>query len=56
MYIENNDPNRDYFLNLHRDIIKKDSAYYLQKVYGEDENGNIMQTNESKSNKNQNIF
>lgn len=56
MYIDKNDPNRDYFLNLHRDIIKKDDAYSLQKVYEEDENGNIRQTNESKSNKSQNQF
>lgn len=56
MYIDKNDPNRDYFLNLHRDIVKKDDVYCLQKVYEEDENRDIRQTNESKSNKNQNQF
>lgn len=56
MYIDKNNPNRDYFLNLHRDIVKKDNVYCLQKVYEEDENGNIRKTNESKSNKNQNQF
>lgn len=56
MYIENNDPNRDYFINLHRDIIKKDDNYCLQKVYEEDENGNIMLTADSKSNQNKNQF
>ena len=56
MYINKNDPNRNYFLNLHRNIVKKDNVYYLQKVYKEDENGNVIQTEESKSNKNENQF
>lgn len=56
MNINKNDPNRDYFLNLHRNIVKNGNGYYLQKVYEEDQNGNIIQTEESKSNKNQNQF
>lgn len=56
MHIDKNDPNRDYFLNLHRDIIKKDSDYYLQKVYEEDENGNIRKISNRESNKNKNQF
>lgn len=56
MSINKNDPNRDYFLNLHRNIVKNGNGYYLQKVYEEDQNGNIIQTEKSKSNKNQNQF
>ena len=51
-----NSPNRDYFLNLYRSIIKTDNGYSLQKVYEEDENGNIKQTFESKTNPNKNLF
>ena len=51
-----NDPNRDYFLNLHRNIIKTDDGYCLQKVYEEDENGGIRQISESESNLNKNQF
>ena len=54
MYMDRNDPNRDYFLNLHRNIVKTDSGYSLQKVYEEDENGNIKQTSESETNLNKN--
>ena len=53
MYIEKDDPNRNYFLNLHKDIIKKDGNYCLQKVYEEDSNGNIRRIVDYKSNKNQ---
>ena len=56
MYINNDDPNRDYFLNLYKNIVKKDDDYYLQKVYEEDENGHINQTDESKFNKSQNQY
>ena len=51
-----NDPNRDYFLNLHRNIIKTDNGYSLQKAYEEDENGNIRQIFESETNPNKNQF
>ena len=56
MNINRNDQNRDYFLNLHRNIIKTDDGYCLQKTYEEDENGNIKQTPESKTNSNKNQF
>lgn len=56
MYIDKDDPNRDYFLNLHRNIVKMGNKYYLQKVYEEDTNGNIVQTTNSKLNKNNNKF
>ena len=56
MPMNKNDPNRDYFLNLHRNIVKTDSGYCLQRVYEEDENGNITQTFESKANPNKNQF
>ena len=54
--MDRDNPNRDYFLNLHRNIIKIDDGYCLQKVYEEDENGNIRQTSESESNLNKNQF
>ena len=56
MYINKDDPNRNYFLNLYRNIVKKDDGYYLQKIYEEDENGNIRQTNDNTSNINNNEF
>lgn len=56
MYMDINDQNRDYFLNLHRNIVKTDSGYSLQKVYEEDEDGNIRQTSDSESNQNKNQF
>ena len=54
--MDRDNPNRDYFLNLHRNIIKIDDGYCLQKAYEEDENGNIRQTSESESNLNKNQF
>lgn len=56
MYVDKNNPNRNYFLNLYRNIIKTDNGYCIQKVYEEDVNGNIIQTTNSKSNKNNNQF
>ena len=54
--MDRDNPNRDYFLNLHRNIIKTDNGYCLQKVYEEDENGDIKQTPESVVNPNKNQF
>ena len=54
--MDRDNPNRDYFLNLYRNIIKTDSGYCLQKVYEEDENGYIRQTPESVANPNKNQF
>ena len=54
--MDRDNPNRDYFLNLYRNIIKTDDGYCLQKVYEEDENGGIRQTSKSKSNLNKNQF
>ena len=54
--MDRNDPNRDYFLNLYRNIIKTDNRYSLQKAYEEDENGNIIQIFESETNPNKNQF
>ncbi|RKI83842.1 hypothetical protein D7V90_08105 [bacterium 1xD42-87] len=56
MNIDRDDPNRNYFLNLFRNIVKKDDGYCLQKVYEEDENGNIRQTDVSKSNRYENQY
>ena len=54
--MDRDNPNRDYFLNLHRNIIKTDDGYCLQKVYEEDENGHTKQTPESVANPNKNQF
>ncbi len=56
MNIDKDDSNRNFFLNLYRNIVKKDGGYYLQKVYEGDESGNIMRINESKTNKNENQY
>lgn len=50
------DLNRNYFLNLYRNIIKMGNDYCLQKVYEEDKNGNMRKTTDSESNKNNNLF
>lgn len=54
--MDRDNQNRDYFLNRHRNIIKTDNGYCLQKVYEEDENGDIKQTSESGTNPNKNQF
>ena len=54
--MDRDNPNRDYFLNLYRNIIKTDNGYCLQKVYEEDENGIIRQASDSKTNLNKNEF
>ena len=41
MYIDKNDHNRSYFLNLQKDIVWTGNEYRLQKTYEEDEDGNI---------------
>ena len=51
-----NDPNRKFFLNHYRNIVKTDNGYCLQKVYEEDENGIIRQASDSKTNLNENEF
>lgn len=56
MYDRNNDPNRDFYLNTLRNIVKRDDGYFLQKVYEIDENGKIVQTEEDKNNSNKNQF
>ena len=48
--------NRDFYLNTLRSIVKTDEGYFLQKVYDEDENGEMKQTEEDKSNPNKNNF
>lgn len=54
--MDKNDPNRDFLLNLYKDIVKKDGKYILQKRFVEDENGIITQTLESETNLNKNQF
>ena len=50
------DDNRDFYLNTLRSIVKTDGGYCLQKVYDEDENGKMIQTEEYKNNPNKNYF
>ena len=50
------DDNRGFYLNTLRSIVKTDDGYYLQKVYDEDENGKMIQTEEDKNNPNKNYF
>lgn len=47
--------NRDYMLGL-RNIVKTDNGYILQKVFDENESGEIVETQENKSNSNMNGF
>lgn len=54
--MDRNNPNRDYFINLHRNIVKTDSGYYLQKVYEEYKDGTLRKTSESETNPNKNEF
>lgn len=50
------DDNKDFYLNTLRSIVKTDDGYCLQKVYDEDKNGKIIQTEEDKNNSNKNYF
>ena len=50
------DHDRDFYLNLYKDIVKVDNGYRLQKTYEEDENGKLKKTYEHKTNPNQNEF
>lgn len=50
------DPNRSFFLNVCKNIVKTKDGYVLEKVYEEDENGKIRETEISKSNPNCNSF
>ena len=51
-YISMNDDIRDFYLNTLRSIVKTNNGYCLQKVYDEDENGKMIQTEEDKNNPN----
>lgn len=52
--MDRNDPNKDYFINLHRNIVKTDSGYCLQRVYEEYKDGTLRKTSESETNPNKN--
>lgn len=54
LYIDKNDPNRDFFLNRYKDIVRVGNEYCLQTTYKEDENGNVVKTPEHKNNTTQN--
>ena len=44
------DKNKKFLLNSYRNIVKTDKGYALQKVYEEDENGELKETLESENN------
>lgn len=48
------DLNRSFFLNVFRNIVKTNDGYTLEKVYEENENGEIKETEASKKNPNYN--
>jgi hypothetical protein len=50
------DYNKNFYLNLYKDIIKTSVGYCLQKTYEEDENGKLRKTAEHAANPNQNEF
>ena len=47
LYIDKNDPNRDFFLNRYKDIVRVGNEYCLQTPYKEDENGNYVPADEA---------
>jgi len=51
-----NEHNRNFYLNLYKDIVLVNGEYCLQTPYEEDENGNIKKTIEHSSNLNKNVF
>lgn len=56
MYLDKNDPNRNFFLNHYKDIVRVGNEYCLQTPYKEDENGNIVKTPEHEANPNKNAL
>lgn len=54
--IDKNDPNRDFFLNRYKDIVRVGNEYCLQTPYKEDENGNVVKTPEHEANPNKNAL
>ena len=48
------DYDRDFYLNLYKDIVKVGNEYHLQKTYEEDENGKLKKTLEHATNPTQN--
>ena len=56
LYIDKNDPNRDFFLNRYKDIVRIGNEYCLQTPYKEDENGNVVKTPEHEANPNKNAL
>lgn len=56
MYIDKNDPNRNFFLKLYKDIVQVDNEYCLQNPYEEDDDGNVRKTTEHDANPNKNAL
>ena len=54
--IDKNDPNRDFFLNRYKDIVRVGNESCLQTPYKEDENGNVVKTPEHEANPNKNAL
>lgn len=48
--------NKNFYLNLLKDIVKTDTGYCLQKTYEENENGTLRKTAEHATNPTQNEF
>ena len=48
--------NRNFYLNLYKDIVRVGNKYCLQKTYEEDENGKLKKTSEHEANPNKNEF
>ena len=54
LYVDKNDPNRNFFLNLYKDIVKTADGYCLQNTYEEIDDKTIKKTAEHEANPNQN--
>lgn len=50
------DDNRKFFINTLRNIVKTDDGFCLQQVYYENENGQLLETQENTNNPNKNHF
>lgn len=56
LYIDKNNPNRNFFLNLYKDIVKTEDGYRLQNTYEEIDDQAIKKTVEHATNPNQNGY
>lgn len=56
LYVEKYDPNRNFFLNLYKDMVRTVDGYSLQNTYEEVDDKTIKKTIEHETNPNQNEF